>query len=112
MFSFRIHTEAHAHPAFRKKSELAKYDAGVKFVAVAITDEDWEKMCVDDLEDHECRQLCYKIQVLSVIQEATMQTAFELEEQLGEKGGKSKCKSTIHSLGGRMKCFQDLPRKC
>lgn len=94
----RIHTDTHMHPAFKNSSELAKYDAGMTFVAVAISDDDWKKLCAGELNDEENRNLFMKIQ------KDTMLTAIEWENRLG-KSTKLKSKASIHSLGGRFKAL-------
>ena len=71
-----------------------KYDAGMSFVALAISDDDWEKLCAGDLDDEKSRNLVTRVQ------KDTMTTACEMEKQF-KKNGKAKERSqpTIHSLG-------------
>ena len=90
------HTGAHCHPLFRQSSEIAKHDGGMTFVAVAILDNDWTKLCEGELDGHASRELFKKIE------KDIMCTAIEWEHQLGQTV-KEKSKATIHSLGGRLK---------
>ena len=66
----RTHTQSHTHPVFKAASEMANYDRGMSFVAMAISDEDWKKLCAGELDDKASRELFNKIQ------KETMLTAF------------------------------------
>lgn len=90
----RPHTNLHMHTAFKQSSEMAKYDAGMTFVALAVSDDDWKKLC-GELESKEARNLFAKIE------KETMLKAIEIERQIGEKV-KEGSSSTVHSLGGRL----------
>ena len=41
----------HAHPVFKAASEMTNYDRNMLFVAMAISDEDWKKLCAGELDD-------------------------------------------------------------
>ena len=95
----------HGHPNFKANSEMAKYDAGMTFVALALSDsdEEWKKLCAGELDDQARRQLFTKIQ------KDTMLKACEIELQLGEKE-KPKSQPTVHSLGSRLKALTTAKR--
>lgn len=99
----RIHTDVHGNPTFKAGSEMSKYDAGMSFVAMAISDNDWKKLCTGELDDQTSRQL------FNTIQKDTMLTACELERQFLKSGkAKENSQPTIHSLGTRLKaCAKD-----
>ena len=99
----RSRTCVHGHPAFKENSELAKYDAGMIFVALALSDcdDDWKKLCAGELDDLARRHLFAKIE------KDTMFKACEIEMQLVEKA-KQGSKATVHSLGSR---FKDMTKK-
>ena len=70
----------------------------MSFVAMAISDEDWKKLCTGELDDKASRELFTKIE------KETMLKACEIE---GEITGKAKTRSraSIRSLGRRLyKC--------
>jgi len=100
----RPHTSAHMHTAFKQSSELAKYDAGMTSVALAISDNDWKELCVGKLESKKARHLFAKIE------KETMLKAIEMEKQLGTKV-KEDSKSTVHSLGGRLNLINNYQNK-
>ncbi len=94
----RIHTQLHAHPIFKAASAMANYDRGMSFVAMAISDEDWKKLCAGELDDKARRELFNKIE------KETMLTACETERTMLVSGkAKEKSQPTIHSLGTRLK---------
>jgi len=99
----RSHTGVHGHPTFKQNSDLAKYDAGMIFVALALSDsdDDWKKLCAGELDDQAKRQLFAKIE------KETMLKACEIEMQLVGKA-KEGSKATVHSLGSR---FKDMVKK-
>jgi hypothetical protein len=99
----RQYTDLYGHPAFKKGGEMAKYDKGMSFVAIAITDDDWGELCAGKLDDEKSRNL------FSRVQKDTMTTACEMEKQFLEDGkAKEKSKPTIHSLGTRLSaCEKD-----
>ena len=80
--------------------DLAKYDAGMIFVALALSDsdsdDDWKKLCAGELNDQAKRQLFAKIE------KETMLKACEIEMQPVGKA-KEGSKATVHSLGSRFK---------
>uniref|UniRef100_A0A7S0TGB4 Uncharacterized protein n=1 Tax=Skeletonema marinoi TaxID=267567 RepID=A0A7S0TGB4_9STRA len=90
----RSHTSLHMHTAFKQSSEMAKYDAGMTIVALAVSDDDWKKLC-GELESKEARNLFAKIE------KETMLKAIEIERHIGEKV-KEGSSSTVHSLGARL----------
>jgi len=100
----RIHTSVHGHPTFKNASEMSKYDAGMSFVALAISDDDWKKLCAGELEEQQSRHLFTKIQ------KDAMTTACEIENQLGDKA-KPGSKPTVHSLGARLKDVEKMKQK-
>jgi hypothetical protein len=85
----------HGHPTFKNASELSKYDKGMSFVALAVSDDDWRTLCAGELDDQASRQLFAKIE------KDTMLRAREIERQLGDKE-KPNSKPTVHSLGTRL----------
>ena len=92
----RIHTQSHAHPTFKAAGQMSRYDLGMSFVAMAISDEDWKKLCAGELDDKASRELFTKIE------KETMLKACEIE---GEMIGKAKVRSraSIRSLGNRLR---------
>lgn len=75
---------------------MSKYNAGMTFVALAVSDDDWKKLCAGELDDLASRQLFKKIE------KETMVRACEIERQLTDRA-KEKSKPTVHSLGTRLK---------
>ena len=100
----RPHTGAHMHPSFKQSSEMAKYDAGMTIVALAISEHDWKELCAGKLGSKDARHLFAKIE------KETMRKAIELENQLGTKV-KEGSKSTVHSLGGRLNAMKNYQKK-
>ena len=99
----RTYTSVYGNPSFQAIKDMARYDAGMSFVALAISDDDWEKLCAGDLDDQKSRNLFTRVQ------KDTMTTACEMEKQFKNDGkAKEGSKPTIHSLGGRLKaCEKD-----
>jgi len=75
---------------------MSKYNAGMTFVALAVSDDDWKKLCAGELDDLASRQLFKKIE------KETMVRACEIERQLTDRA-KENSKPTVHSLGTRLK---------
>ena len=94
----RAHTQLHANPTFKAAGQMAAYEKGMSFVAMAISDEDWKKLCAGELDDKTSTELFTKIE------KETLLKACEIE---GEMIGKAKARSgaSIRSLGCRLdKC--------
>jgi hypothetical protein len=90
----RIHTQSHAHPTFKAAGHMAAYDKGMSVVAMAISTEDWKKLCAGEINDKASKELFTKIE------KETMSKVCEIERQLSGKAKKGK--ASIRSLGLRL----------
>ena len=83
---------------------MAKYDAGMTIVALAISDNDWKELCAGKLGSKEARHLFAKIE------KETMLKAIEMEKKLGTEV-KEGSKFTVRSLGGRLNEIKNEKKK-